>query len=597
MLKTHFSQNLNPQNILPEYPRPNLRRNSYINLNGHWNYLFSESVELPLEYEGKILVPFAPESAISGVNRRLNPNEYLWYQKDFTSPISNHDNRLILHFGAVDQTATIYINNQEITTHHGGYLPFSVDISDFIREDINSLVVRVKDVTDTSYHSRGKQKLNPSGMFYTPVSGIWQTVWMEWVPNHYIKDVKITPLFDEESVHIILTTNDNDSFFFHQDNFELIIYDRDHIVAKNSYKGTLEATIRLNTIKEWTPDSPFLYDVKISYKNDSVMSYFAMRKFSCDYDENGVQRLFLNNKPFFHNGLLDQGYWPESLYTPPSDAAMIYDILTAKNLGFNMIRKHAKIEPLRWYYHCDKIGMLVWQDMVNGGSSYHMWFVTYFPTLLTSLSKKIKDNHYHMFSRDDAFGREDFLLETKDTIQLLYNFPCVAMWVLFNEGWGQFDALQVTNYVKSLDSTRTIDSTSGWFDQNAGDVKSLHIYFTPLRFKKENRTVILSEFGGYALKLKGHSYSDKMYGYRIYRSKHSLQKAYNKLFYNKIIPGIKNGLSACVYTQLTDIEEEINGIMTYDRKVLKVNEKEVHQINKTLLQEFNKRTVNVSKIK
>ncbi len=597
MLKTHFSQNLNPQNILPEYPRPNLRRNSYINLNGHWNYLFSESIELPVEYEGKILVPFPPESAMSGVNRRLNPNEYLWYQKDFTSPISNHDNRLILHFGAVDQTATIYINNHEITTHHGGYLPFSVDITDFLREDINSLVVRVKDVTDTSYHSRGKQKLNPSGMFYTPVSGIWQTVWMECVPSHYLKDIKITPLFDEASVHIKLTTNDNDSFFFHQDNIDLTIYDKDAIVAKYSYKGILEATIKLSTIKEWSPDSPFLYDVKISYQNDSVMSYFAMRKFSCGFDENGVQRLFLNNKPYFHNGLLDQGYWPESLYTPPSDAAMIYDILTAKNLGFNMLRKHAKIEPLRWYYHCDKIGMLVWQDMINGGSSYHMWFVTYFPTLLTSLSKKIKDNYYHMFSRSDAYGREDFLQETKDTIQLLYNFPCVAMWVLFNEGWGQFDALQVTNYAKSLDSTRTIDSTSGWFDQNVGDVKSLHIYFTPLRFKKEKRTVILSEFGGYALKLKKHSYSDKMYGYRIYRNKHSLQKAYNKLFYNKIIPGIKNGLSACVYTQLTDIEEEINGIMTYDRKVLKVNDKEVNQINKALLQEFNKRTVYARKLK
>lgn len=596
MLSTYFSQDYNAQNILQEYPRPNLRRESYINLNGYWNYSFTKNLDFPKVFEGQILVPFSPESAMSGVNRRLNPDEFLWYYREFDSPIPKLGDRLILHFGAVDQSATVFINEQEVAIHHGGYLPFSMDITDYIHENNNTLMVRVKDVTDTSYHSRGKQKLKPGGMFYTPVSGIWQTVWMEWISNHFIKDLRITPLFDLKGVRIKIITNDNKLFLSQKKTITLIIYAGDDIVATTCYKGTLEKTIEFKSIRPWTPDNPFLYDIKITYESDSVTSYFAMRKFSSDYDKQGVLRLFLNNKPFFHNGLLDQGYWPESLYTPPSDAAMIYDILKAKNLGFNMLRKHVKIEPLRWYYHCDRIGMLVWQDMVNGGSSYRMWFVTYVPTFLKRLSERIKDNNYFMFSRNDPLGRAEFLKETKETIQLLYNHPCIAMWVLFNEGWGQFDAVKVTDYVNSLDSTRTIDSTSGWFDQNTGDVKSLHIYFTPIRFKKESRAVVLSEFGGYALKIKEHCYSKKLFGYRIYRNKHSLQKAYNKLYYRKIVPGIKDGLSACVYTQLTDVEEEINGLMTYDRKILKVNEQEVRRINTKLIHEFNKVTHCPSKI-
>ena len=588
MLSTYFSQNVNPQNILQEYPRPNLKRESYINLNGYWNYAITKLSTIPRVYDGQILVPFSPESTISGVNKRLNPDEYLWYYREFDSPIAKPNERLILHFGGVDHTATIFINQCEITTHHGGYLPFSIDITDYICENKNTLILRVEDPTDSSYHSRGKQKLKPGGMFYTPASGIWQTVWMECVPNHFIKDLIITPLFDLKSVRIKIVTNDDNAFLAQQETMDLFIYSENHMIVNTCYRNTLEKTIELSLIHPWTPDNPFLYDIKITYGNDSITSYFAMRKFSSCSDEHGILRLFLNNEPFFHNGLLDQGYWPESLYTPPSDAAMIFDILKAKNLGFNMLRKHVKIEPLRWYYHCDRIGMLVWQDMINGGSSYHMWFVTYVPTFLTSLSKRIKDNNYSLFSRKDPLGRAEFLKETKETIQLLYNFPCISMWVLFNEGWGQFDAIKVTKYVRKLDNTRTIDSTSGWFDQDTGDVKSLHIYFTPLRFKKELRTVVLSEFGGYALKIKKHSYSNRLYGYRIYRNKQSLQKAYSKLYYNKIIPGIKDGLSACVYTQLTDIEDEINGLMTYDRKIIKINEDEVRHINSILLQEFHR---------
>lgn len=590
MLSTNFSKEINNKNILPEYPRPNLERNSFINLNGYWEYAFTTTTHLPSEYEGKILVPFSPESALSGVNRRLNPNEYLWYYRTFHSPITDTNNRLILHFGAVDQTATVYINQKKAATHHGGYLPFSIDITDFIKDDLNSLIVKVKDVTDTSYHSRGKQKLNPSGMFYTPVSGIWQTVWMECVPANYVENIIITPKYDDESVHIKLITKDNTSPPIGQDSIEVIIYADKTIVAKENLQGIYEKTIKLNEIHSWSPEHPFLYDVKVTYKDDCIVSYFAMRKFSTGLDNNGTMRLFLNNQPYFHNGLLDQGYWPESLYTPPSDEAMIYDIMSAKKLGFNMLRKHAKIEPLRWYYHCDRIGMLVWQDMVNGGTSYHMWFVTYIPTIFSMLAKKMKDNLYHLFSRYDELGRNEFIKETKETVMLLYNFPCVAVWVLFNEGWGQFDAVKITNYVRTLDTTRTIDSTSGWFDQNTGDVRSLHIYFTPLRFKKESRTVVLSEFGGYALKLKDHSYSNKTYGYRIYKSKTTLTNAYNKLYRKKIIPGLDDGLSACVYTQLTDVEEEINGLLTYDRKVFKVDENTIKKINKALIQKFRKIT-------
>lgn len=591
MLSTNFSKKINKKSILPEYPRPNLKRDSYINLNGYWEYAITTTSDFPSDYDGKILVPFAPESMLSEVNKRLGPTEYLWYHRTFQTPLTDKNHRLILHFGAVDQTATIYINNQETTTHHGGYLPFSIDITDFLTEDMNILIVKVKDVTDTSYHSRGKQKLVPGGMFYTPISGIWQTVWMECVPLNYIEKLMITPRFDEDSVHIKLITRNITSNDSSQDVAELFIYADNTIVAHEFFNDSFEKTVKLNEIHPWSPEHPFIYDVKITYCHDSVMSYFAMRKFSTNIDKSGTLRLFLNNQPYFHNGLLDQGYWPESLYTPPSDKAMIYDIMMAKNLGFNMLRKHAKIEPLRWYYHCDRIGMLVWQDMVNGGSSYHMWFVTYMPTLFSIIAKNIKDNQYYLLSRSDELGRKEFINETKETIELLYNLPCIAMWVLFNEGWGQFDAVKITEYAKSLDSTRTIDSTSGWFDQNTGDVKSLHIYFTPLRFHKESRAVVLSEFGGYALKLKKHSYSDKIYGYRIYKNKEALLKAYHRLYTKKIIPGIKNGLSASVYTQLTDIEDEINGLMTYDRKVLKLDADTVKQINKSLAQEFYDRAI------
>lgn len=594
MLSTNFSQTLDYEHILSEYPRPNLQRNSYINLNGYWDYAFTLTNSRPTFFEGKILVPFSPESELSGVKRRLEPREFLWYHTIFDSPLNTDHNRLILHFGAVDQYAAVFINDRKVCTHMGGYLPFSVDITDYLANDINSLLVMVRDVTDTSYHARGKQKLNPGGMFYTAQSGIWQTVWMECVPNSYIKNLIITPNYDERTVHIQITSSDDNHNTSKKHTSEpvgeVVIFDGDTLITKEQIPPTMELTLALNTMKSWSPDHPFLYDLKITYKNDSIKSYFAMRKFSTAPDSNGTMRLFLNNEPYFHNGLLDQGYWPESLYTPPSDDALIFDIATAKKLGFNMLRKHAKIEPLRWYYHCDRLGMLVWQDMVNGGSSYRHWLVTYFPTLFPQIARKIKDKHYTLLSRASKKGRIEFLKETKETVSLLYNFPCVAMWVPFNEAWGQFNAKMVTSFIQSLDATRTIDSASGWFDQNTGDVRSLHIYFTPFKFRKERRAVVLSEFGGYVLRIKNHSYSNKTYGYRIYKSPEQLTRAFYKLYKTKIIPGIINGLSATVYTQLTDIEEEINGLLTYDRKVLKLDAKRVQSVNKLLQKQFKQIT-------
>lgn len=588
MLTTEFSKEINTNEVLQEYPRPNLVRDSYYNLNGLWNYAFTTDENLPSAWDGKILVPFAPESSLSGVNRKLKPEEYLWYQTSFPTPSDLGDRHLILHFGAVDQQATIFINNVRVISHSGGYLPFSVDITKHLYPDNkkNILHVMVKDVTDTSYHSRGKQKLNPGGMFYTAVSGIWQTVWMECVPQKYIQNLCITPEYDSQTVHLQAVINDTELMISGAPS-EVRIYDGETLVASSSFSDDFTCTIRLPHMKSWSPEHPFLYDVSILYGDDYVRSYFAMRKFSTARDKSGTLRLFLNNAPYFHNGLLDQGYWPESLYTPPSDKALIYDIKAAKELGFNMLRKHAKIEPLRWYYHCDRLGMLVWQDMVNGGSSYHMWFVTYFPTVFPALARKVKDNrHYRLLARESVKGREEFIEETKETVQLLSFFACIAMWVPFNEGWGQFDSKKITAMIRKLDSTRTIDSTSGWFDQKTGDMKSHHIYFTPIRFRKSRRTVVLSEFGGYALRIPGHTFSDKTYGYRIYLNKSQLTDAFVKLYEKKIIPGIDHGLSAAVYTQLSDIEEEINGFYTYDRKVLKFEANRVREVNQKLQEYF-----------
>ena len=587
-LYTVWGEKLNSDEVLNEYPRPQLKRRNYTILNGYWKYnITNDSVLVkPAHYDGKILVPFSPESILSGVNRQLQPDEILWYERPLLIDKKLSDKRLILHFGAVDQVCEIFINNNKIMQHIGGYLPFSADITDYVIEGGNLLTVKVKDASEKLYHSRGKQKLRRGGMFYTAQSGIWQTVWMEWVPDIHITSLSITPLVEESMLRLTInlsqTTNksNKDSTPIHrrQKNknnismFRIDIYDHGAKLLSFVTKNTT-MSIPIRNFTYWSPENPYLYDMVITCGEDVVQSYFAMRRIEVKKDERGISRIYLNNEPYFQNGLLDQGYWPDGLYTAPSDEAMIYDIKQAKELGYNMLRKHIKIEPLRWYYHCDRLGMLVWQDMVNGGGKYNKFIVGYLPTIFPRIAGLLSDKCYSLFGRRKAEGRKEWTKECEETVRLLYNNPAIVVWVPFNEGWGQFDAKRITSLVRSLDNTRLIDHASGWYDQKGGDFKSVHNYFHPLIYKpdKRDRTVILSEFGGYACYIPEHSYSPMLYGYRIYTNTTDLEAALRRLYSEDIMMLKKQGVSAVVYTQLSDIEDEVNGLFTYDRKVCKIS--------------------------
>lgn len=569
-LYTTWGEQLNPEHILEEYPRPQLKRDNYCILNGYWDYCFSQASDFPQQYEGRILVPFSPESVLSGVNRQLKPGEILWYARSIQVENIPADQRCLLHFGAVDQYCEVFINQKKVSEHMGGYLPFTVDLTGYIKVGENRLIVKVTDDSDTSYHSRGKQKLKRGGMFYTAQSGIWQTVWLEWVPDLYITSLKITPIVDDGLVHIDIFVNDD----FNREKvietiFQIEIYEKQKLVKKvDSHIQFI--TISLDEFTYWSPEEPNLYELIITAGEDRIESYFAMRKLEIKKDSKGLPRLYLNNQCYFQNGLLDQGYWPDGLYTAPSDEAMIYDIKKAKELGFNMLRKHIKIEPMRWYYHCDRLGMLVWQDMINGGEKYHMLLVGYLPTLFPKLASRFSDNHYKMLGRGQVEGRKEWTKECRETILHLYNFPSIVVWVPFNEGWGQFDAKAAYNMIRELDTTRLVDHASGWFDQECGDFESIHNYFHPMRVMMKNRAIVISEYGGYACYINQHSFSHQIYGYRIYRTKEEFNKAYHKLLEEDIKELMKSGLSAAVFTQLSDVEDEVNGLLTYDRKVCKV---------------------------
>ncbi len=566
-LYTTWGKALKKNEVLTEYPRPQLKRENYKILNGLWNYAITDNKRLPGHYDGRILVPFSPESVLSGVDRQVMPKDYLWYERKITIKDLRAGHRLLLHFGAVDQYARVYVNKKKAASHLGGYLPFTVDITELLVKGRNQIIVMVRDTSDTSYHSRGKQKLHRGGMFYTAQSGIWQTVWMEWVPEYYIKNLKLTPLYDESRLQIEIEMNQL------KEGPDLPVWlqiaDRGEVIANVEVAGN-KFLVPINGFTPWTPENPHLYDITLTAGEDKVESYFAMRKIEVKKDKEGIPRIFLNGEVYFQNGVLDQGYWPDGLYTAPSDEAMIYDIKTMKDLGFNMLRKHIKIEPLRWYYHCDRLGMLVWQDMVNGGESYNMLLLGYLPNFFPRLAERIKDDWYPFFSRLNAKGRQDWKNDCAGTIDLLYNFPSVVVWVPFNEGWGQFNAEEAVELIRAIDSTRLIDQASGWFDQKGGDFKSIHNYFRRLRIVPEKRAVVLSEFAGYACPIPDHMYSKEIYGYKIYRNRENFEKAIRKLYKKEVPDLIKEGLSAAVFTQLSDVEEEINGLLTYDRKVLKV---------------------------
>lgn len=557
---TEFGEKINKNCPLAEYPRPQFVRNSYINLNGSWKCEFSQSGELPSEFKTEITVPFSPETPLSGVGRVLEPNEYLHYEKYFDIPSDFNKGRVFIHFGAVDQIAEVFINGTSVGSHTGGYTPFSFEITDYIKDGQNRLNVTVRDYSDTKQYSRGKQKFNRGGIWYSPQSGIWQTVWLESTPKEYIHSVRITPDYDNEQV----------KFDFVADCDVLTsVYDGDTLIAETS-----EKTVKIPNFKSWSPESPFLYDVVFSCGKDRVKSYFGMRKFSIEKDENGIPRLFLNNKPYFHNGLLDQGYYPDGFLTPPSNEAMEYDVKTVKKMGFNMLRKHIKIEPLLWYHYCDVNGILVWQDMVNGGGKYGLEV-----SVLPFIGINLDDSNYKTFKRTDASQRESYYKELTEMLDTLYNCPCIALWVPFNEGWGQFDSAEAYKFIKDFDKTRVVDSASGWHDRGVTDVISKHIYFTPIKVKAGEKPYVLSEFGGFSHRVKGHTFNSKMFGYKIYNSHESLAKAYKKTFERVIIPQIGKGLSATVYTQLTDVEDELNGLLTYDRKIIKIPVDVIKKIN------------------
>ncbi|HKL74303.1 MAG TPA: glycoside hydrolase family 2 TIM barrel-domain containing protein [Clostridia bacterium] len=579
-LLTRWGKTLNKSLPLNDYPRPQMSRDSFINLNGIWNYAILDKNAHLDKYQGEIVVPFSPECILSGVEKLVKPTDYLYYQRKFN--FVKKSDRVLLHFGAVDYACEVAINGRTVGTHQGGYFPFSFDITNAIQDGENEITVKVEDPSDTGFQARGKQSSKRGGIWYTPQSGIWQTVWLEEVCENYITSIKITPNIDTNSVHFKL--------FFRDKDVDATIKIYDNGIEKWTGKTNKSTTIKLDKYLKWSPENPHLYDVEITTDSDKVTTYFGMRKFSRGLDEKGVSRLMLNNKPYFQNGLLDQGYWSDGMYTPPSDEAMVYDIKIMKEMGFNMLRKHIKIEPLRWYYHCDKLGMLVWQDMINGGGIYSPNTIAVRPALsLVTLNKKMGwmsdgAENYAKFSRSDASGREEYYVDSKRLIDTLYNTVSLCLWVPFNEAWGQFDSLKACEYYRKKDPTRLIDHASGWFDQGDGDLNSFHIYFTRYKFPKFNkndiRPIAVTEFGGFSLQAKGHMYNkEKFFGYRKFYDREVFENAIEKLYEKKIIANIGKGLSAAVYTEVSDVEDECNGLLTYDREVIKMDIERMKKIN------------------
>lgn len=569
MLTTPWGERLDENRILIEYPRPQMRRDSYLNLNGRWEYAITDSDEPPRCWDGTILVPFSPESALSGVGRTLRPGQTLWYRREVNVPqgFIPRDGRLLLHFGAVDQEAAVYLNGVLLGRHMGGYNAFTLDATDALGPT-NTLVVRVHDDTDAGFHSRGKQKTRRGGIWYTPQSGIWQTVWMEAVPRRYIEGLRIVPLFDQSAVEVTVRCAQPLQC-------EATVDGR--TVPFTSGEA---ARIPMPDFRAWSPEDPFLYDLTVTLGEDRVESYFGMRKVEVRADRSGVKRLFLNGEPYFHSGLLDQGYWPDGLYTAPSDEALIFDIQTAKAMGFNLLRKHIKVESMRWYYHCDRLGMLVWQDMPSGGGKYRFSTITL--PLVTGVHRR--DNRYRAFARASSQGRAEYMDELEELVLQLFNAPSVALWVPFNEGWGQFDSTLVMERLRALDPTRPVDPASGWHDQGAGDLRSLHVYFKPFCFRRDRRgrALALSEFGGYNLRVDGHCFNQKDYGYRRLPDAAALWRDFARLYEREVLPAVPRGLCAAVYTQLSDVEDELNGLMTYDRRVVKLDAEDVRELNERL---------------
>ncbi len=553
-LKTSYYETMDKNTPWCEYPRPNLIRNSFICLNGLWDFAINTSDERPAVFDKKILVPFPPESLLSGLEATLSAGELLHYKSTFTSEGVPSGGRAILHFGAVDQICEVYLNGTHIGAHYMPYLPFEFDITDILCKGENEIYVRCTDSLDLKY-PYGKQKKKRGGMWYTPVSGIWQTVWIEYVPTDYIKDIKITT--DTECA-IIKIIGGADKKTLTLDTGEVYEFSGDEI------------TVRPERPELWSPENPKLYNFTVCSGDDCVKSYFALREISVKSID-GASRLCLNGEPYIFNGLLDQGYYPDGIFLPATYKGYEDDILLAKRLGFNMLRKHIKLEPKIFYHLCDKHGIAVFQDMINN-SDYSFIRDTALPTVGL---KRIPDGHLHKSKEARAIFEEC----TRGIIKELQAFPSVLYYTVFNEGWGQFCADKMYSLVKELDGTRIIDATSGWFARKLSDVDSRHIYFKKIKLGKlKDRPLVISEFGGYSCRIYEHLFGDANYGYRQFSSCEEFEAAFISLYENEVIPIMRAGGCAFVYTQLSDVEDETNGLITYDRKFLKVNEEKIFNL-------------------
>ena len=540
-LRTKWAAEVTPAKVLPEYPRPQMVRANWTNLNGEWEYAVTEKAAArPQTFSGRILVPFPIQSQLSGVATAVTDQQRLWYRRTFRAPALTRGSRLLLHFGAVDWEAHVFVNGKEVGSHTGGYDPFFFDVTDALRPaGDQELVVSVWDPTDKGTQPRGKQVLQPRSIWYTAVTGIWQTVWTEPVPAQHIKDLVIGSDAAAGTISVTVLPSAAGAGTAH-----VVARDGSRIVADASGAAGQPILLRIAQAKLWSPDSPFLYDLRVSLGGDEIQSYAGIRTVAVQRDSAGIAKIVLNGRPVFQYGLLDQGWWPDGLYTAPTDAALRSDIEASKQMGFNLIRKHVKVEPARWYYHADKLGMLVWQDMPSG--------------MLSGNEQTTPDPSV-------------FSAELEHLIDTHRNHPSIIMWVPFNEGWGQHDTEKYVAWIKQKDPSRLVNNASGWTDKGVGDVSDVHSYPNPVRPPLEDkRAAVLGEFGGLGLPLEGHTWIEKgNWGYRSYKNTEELGQAYRDLLYQlRILAG--EGLSAAIYTQTTDVEIEVNGMLTYDRAVVKL---------------------------
>jgi len=570
-LKTKWAEKIDPENVWSEYPRPIMQRTEWKNLNGLWDYAIRQRGKaIPAKFDGNILVPFAAESSLSGVMKEVGGQNELWYRTDFEIPSDWKEKRILLHFGAVDWRSDIWINDIKIGAHEGGYTPFSFDVSPFLKDGLQKLTVKVWDPTNAGPQPRGKQVKEPKGIWYTPVTGIWQTVWLEPVPQKSIRKLKTVPDIDNGTV-IVLTETEGANY---GDLVEVTVFDGNSTIATAKSAIGEKLVLSIDNAKLWSPESPFLYDLSVKLisdgkVSDEVKSYFGMRKISVKKDEYGIVRMQLNNADYFQFGPLDQGWWPDGLYTAPSDEALKYDIVKTKELGFNLIRKHVKVEPARWYTHCDRLGILVWQDMPNGDGKPEWQNRKYFDG--------------SEFKRSPA-SEKIYRKEWKAIMDYLFSHPSIVSWVPFNEAWGQFKTEEISDWTKAYDPSRLVNAASGGNFYRTGDIVDLHNYPAPEMYLYDaQRTNVLGEYGGIGLPLKGHLWRpDDNWGY--IKFKNSKETTAKYVEYAKELKNlIKAGFSGAIYTQTTDVEGEVNGFMTYDRKVDKMNVPEVKKINQEVI--------------